>query len=296
LVLTVLVAVGMPSTPAAPAERAAPPSAAVSPAQTAPGQRVLVSGNGWPASSQIAVEVCGEEGRYGSSDCDLQSSTVVGSDPSGAFGTQITVQIPPKPCPCVVHVSSLSHGKSLVVPIEIVGAPMVALAPETPSTPIQPITIERMELTGGSWPAWLAWPAQRTLVLTLRNTSGDSIDELQVLVATGRESNPDDPQPAPRQKPLGPGEVRTIRVPVAFGAPSIGTYGVRIRVVADGVTTTRRLTTSTYPWGIFAIAVVLFALVVFFLVKRVRRRAEHRSDPGTPGELCRALPESELVP
>jgi hypothetical protein len=225
----------------------------------------------------VSVAVCGEEARHGSADCDLASSTIVGTGADGVFGTQLVVQIPPKPCPCVVQISSVDTNDELAIPIVISGAPSVSLSARASGRPARPLTIQKARLTGGSWSSWFGWGAQRTLVLTLKNTSGGPLNKPLVLVAAGRASSTNEPQPVPVQGPFATGEVRTLRVPVEFDTPSIGDYGVRIRAGSDGTTVTKTVGTSSYPWALFLIALLLVQCLLLLGRNRVRSRIA--SDP-----------------
>ena len=283
LVATVMATSASASAAGKPAD--AIPAGAVSPSQVAPGSSVFVSGSQWPPNTEISVQICGEEARHGSGDCDLPSSTIVGTDSGGVFGTRVMVQVPPKPCPCVVEITALGgDDRGLALPITIDGAPSVPLPPLVPEKTVHPLTVEDAELIGGSWSAWFGWPAERTLVLRVRNTSGAPVNDPLLLVAAGRGSHPTEPQDVPVQRPFATGEVRTVRVPATFAAPSIGGYSVRYRIGADGTTATKRLETSSWPWGLFLVALLLLQGVLLLVRNRVRSRVapEESAPPESP--------------
>jgi len=270
------------------------PAGAVSPSQASPGQSIFVSGSSWPGNTEVSVAVCGEEARHGSGDCDLPSSTIVGTDTNGVFGTQLALQIPPKPCPCVVQITALGgDAAELNIPVTVVGAPVVALPPLEPAGTKRPLTIEDAELSGGSWTAWFGAAATRTLVLRVRNTSGAPLNDPLMLVTAGRGSSPSEPQPVPVQKPFATGEARVIRVPVEFDAPSLGDYAVRLRVGAGGTTTTKTLGTSSYPWGLIVVALLILQGILLLIRNRVRARVA--SDEPIAGDPVAAAPALEGV-
>jgi hypothetical protein len=216
------------------------------------------------------------------------------------FGTRLAVHAPPKPCPCVVQITALGgDGRSLTLPVTVVGAPNVPLPPLVKGKTKHPLTVEDAKLTGGSWTSWFGAPVHRTLVLRVRNTSGAPIEDPLLLVAAGRGSDPTEPQHVPVQGPFASGEVRTVRVPVTFSAPSFGSYTVRYRVGADGTTMTKRLGTSSWPWGLFILILLVVQGVLLLVRNRVRDRvAPDDDDPDAPADDLTApdaSPDDELV-
>ena len=265
------------------------PAAGVSPSAVSPGATVFVTGGSWPPHTEVSVAVCGEEARHGSADCDLASSTIVGTGADGVFGTQLAVQIPPKPCPCVVQISSVDSSDELAIPLVIAGAPSVPLPPRSIARGPRPLTIQDAHVGRGSWTTWFGWGTPRTLVLTLKNTSGGPLNKPLVLVAAGRASKANEPQRIPVQGPFATGEIRTLRVPVEFDTPSIGDYAVRIRAGSDGTTVTKMIGTSSYPWALFVIALLLVQCLLVLGRNRVHGRIAPDPDEHTIGEMEQSI-------
>jgi hypothetical protein len=273
LALLVLVASVVGATAAAAAKRPVDrdaPTLSLSPAIAAPGTTILVSGTGWPAGSLISLEVCGRDGDGGSANCDLPASTITGSDAEGRFGSRLLVNLPPAPCPCVVKVAAVGADLTRTIAVTIIGAPLEQATTKPHTGP--PLRIEGARLTGGSWPGWFGLAIHRTLVVKVHNVSGASLEDPVLQVTVGRDSAPGTPQSVPLLGRLDADETRTVRVPVELGAASIGNYTVRASAGSAGVTSTKGVGTSTYPWGLLVVALVLLQLVLLAFRNRARRR------------------------
>ena len=90
-----------------------------------PGEQVDLTMDGFQADF-VTMAFCGNEGRRGSVDCNMQASQAreINSDGSPTVA-QMTVAAPPAPCPCIVRVSSQDNREIAVVSITIVGHPVV---------------------------------------------------------------------------------------------------------------------------------------------------------------------------
>jgi hypothetical protein len=245
---------------------------AVSPSTGAPGDSILVSGSDWAPATQVSVQLCGAGALRGTSDCDMSSSVVVGTSTTGTFGVQLVVSVPPAPCPCVVQVVDITSDESEVLPVDVAGAPSAPLPARPTGVPRHPIRVVEAHLEGASWGSWFGSAARRTLVLEIANVSTRAVEHPSVLVSTGRGGDERSPQRVPRQAPLPPRQVRTIRVPVTFGAPAIGRYGVRVSVGEAGALRTVEVKTSTYPWGFLVFGLLLVQLGLLGLRNRARNR------------------------
>jgi hypothetical protein len=254
------------------------PTVNVSPAQVRDGDTVLVTGNDWPASTQVAVQVCGAGGEGGSAHCDLPSSTIVGASATGTFGTQLVVHNPPVPCPCVVKVYAVGTDATRSVQLQLAGAPTAPVPSATTSKSSAPLRVESARIEGGSWAGWFGVAVTRTLVLRVHNVSGAPVNRPLVLASAGRASRPDATQAVPPIGPFAIDETRTIRVPVELGAMAIGGYRVRVRAGAEGTLTSATTTTQVWPWGLFAIALVLIQMVLLAWRNATRRHLDRLDD------------------
>ncbi|NUP48294.1 MAG: hypothetical protein HOW97_13445 [Catenulispora sp.] len=65
------------------------------------GERITVTGSGFPADARLQLEVCGIGGS--SNSCAIGDAVFATTDAFGAFHQNLLVTEPPTPCPCTVH-------------------------------------------------------------------------------------------------------------------------------------------------------------------------------------------------
>ena len=238
-----------------------------------PGQTVSVTGAGWAPGEFVSVQVCGNDGVNGSSDCDVASGA---SFPilTGELRTPIVVTIPPRPCPCVIlAVGALTEAKT---PISIAGTTSAPVSSDSPlvNPDIGPtLRVDRAVVEDDAgWPSWFGAPAERTLVLTVTNTGATAVPQPFMSVAYGKGDDPRTVIDAPRVPPIEAGQTAVVRVPFELDAFSYGTY----RVVGDlGVVGNRvefESTTSTWPWGLVLVAIALIQMMLVAFRNIARRR------------------------
>ena len=113
-----------------------------------PGTLVQVRGQNWPPKALINVALCGNNFLNGASDCVSTSGNTTTANDDGRFFTEIQVSLPPKPCPCVVHVSTPEATVTVDIPFEVIGA---EVAPPSGTTARRTVTITQ-KLTGSGPP------------------------------------------------------------------------------------------------------------------------------------------------
>ena len=193
LITVLALAVLLPSLGAslAGAQPSAPASSTRSTGLLSPGQTVSVTGAGWAPGEFVSVQVCGNDGVNGSSDCDVASGA---SFPilTGELRTPIVVTIPPRPCPCVIlAVGALTQAKT---PISIAGTTSAPVSSDSPlvNPDIGPtLRVDRAVVEDDAeWPSWFGAPAERTLVLTVTNTGAAAVPQPFMSVAYGKATTP----------------------------------------------------------------------------------------------------------
>src|SRR3954463_16314710 len=245
------VLIGAPAAGAAPQ----PPQAGAQPTATSDhpsatvGTLVRVQGGGWGEAGRgvVNVQVCGNGGVSRSVDCDLAATGSGAIRDDGHFFTAVTVRRPPKPCPCVLRVTSSLTPYEVRIPIEIPGMPIAPISAVSPTN--RALKVSKVSITSDdSIASWFGAAPTRTLRFTLTNTGNVTLDEPAIDLAFGRGERPVGFVASPEVAPLAPGERRNLRVPVPLATGSIGTY--RVTVVADpvgGVISRGSATTSTHP-------------------------------------------------
>lgn len=284
------------------AERAEP-TVGLSPSVAAVGDAVTVSLQGWPTGPTL-VELCGNEARRGSVDCDVvgAGATTVAADGHGRI--QLVLGTPPAPCPCVVRVSSRVEALARTAPIDVPGLPAGAAGIEVPATgaPVRAVEVEELRVVDDAEPAALfGAAATRRLELRIRNT-GDVAVTPRLSVSVGDGDAPRAVE-VPAVPEIPPGEAAAVRATFHLPALTFGRETVTGRI--DGVDQPVRFVTSTAttPWGLLiagALAAYLLLLrLVVAVVLRVRARRRppvHLPEPvatgaGTSGEAGAPAPE-----
>lgn len=247
------------------------PSLLIERTSAAVGETLGVAGFGWAPDELIQVELCGNLGLNGSTDCAVASGVTVAATPEGTWFTPLTVAAPPKPCPCVVSARSVEGAQTVVAEVKIAGAQQAAPAPEEEpaATIADHLVVVDASIVGSGPPlSWFGGAPAREVVLTVQNAGTRPMRQLSIDVAQGKT-----PDPATRGTvwvidAIGPGERRTVHLPLSIGAFAIGTYRVDGMV---GGTVPFDASTTTFPWGLLALMVVAVLMVAVALVARSRR-------------------------
>lgn len=277
LALVALVA-GAWFTASAPRSVAASPAPAIDLSSTkfAPGDSIAITGTHWPQGTTLQAMLCGAEAVDGSVDCVQRAAVTMTPGPDGALQGVLHVYAPPRPCPCVVLVSGLSSSYAQRIPVEVVGVPVAPVSSAAPQS--KPLTLEvQVSVSGGTSVASLfGGPAKRVLTVTLRNTGTVAIPHPVVAARWGRGGAPTHAITSRVLAALPPDTRRTVQLPFELDPLSIGRYHVRGVVTGATKPVGFEAQTSTYPWGLFAIGLVLLQVVLLALRNRARRRLTAR--------------------
>ncbi|GAB3685477.1 hypothetical protein GCM10027589_54440 [Actinocorallia lasiicapitis] len=248
------------------------------------GQTVTVKLSGWPAGN-VAVELCGNEGRRGSADCAVGSSATTFVNAEGRGTVLLNVAKPPVGCPCVVSVKPVGGGTARTVPIKVRGtATLNEIQQDDAAAASRSLTVTAVGVEGSSFGAWFGGGASRTFVYTIRNDGAVAVTDPPVTLSYGRSPDPTGVLTAPALGTLAPGEERTYRVPVTFAAPAFGAYQVRGEITGIERPAVFTGQTSSYPWAWPVLGVLLVGAT------SIRRR---RPRPEAPGGVTVRCPHCE---
>ena len=249
------------------------PTLAVEASATTVGAPVVVRGEGWPAARLAQVQVCGNQARRGSPDCDQGRAVTVPVEGDGSFATVLTLAVPPVACPCVVRATSAGGPQAVVVPISLDGTSPAARVVDPADGPDRRLEITRAELAGGGpWTAWFGAPPRRTVTFTVRNVGNVVVTDPAFTMAVGRGEHPSGLVDVPRLGSLAPGEERAFVVAVDFGPAAFGAYTVRGDVTGLDQPAGFRVRGSVHPWlGVVSVAAVA-QLVLLGWRNRLRSR------------------------
>jgi hypothetical protein len=248
----------------------------------APGERIVVTGSGWPVGALVQIATCGNLGLGGSRVCAMPESVATPVRADGTISAAIRVGAPPEPCPCVTQVSTVGATDRRVValPFVVTGHPVG----ETPSLSADHGRLEVLDarLVGASsWTSWFGAPARRTLELQVRNAGGATTGSTPLTVGWGRVPASIEGEPMTHAvEALAPGAATTVTMPVTLPVAAMGAYHVNGRVGAADLFSVEL---EHQPWGLYALnglGVLLLVAAIRWRVRgaRDRRRLERRRD------------------
>ena len=114
--------------------------------------------------------------------------------------------------------------------------------------------------------------------LTIANTGTVPLANLPVTVALGTSKQPTDVVARPKFPEIAAGDSQSVDVPITLPAPAFGTYTVKTTVSGIDQPTSSTVTTSTYPWLLLAVAILLLQIPLLGLHRR-RMAADAPDDP-----------------
>ncbi|MFF8504928.1 hypothetical protein ACF07L_30350 [Streptomyces anulatus] len=282
---------------AAPGARAADgdgPAVSLSKKEAGKGGEITVSGSGWRAEALLMLLICGqstpERGVVGGTNsCANADGRAVTTDKKGAFSKKLPVTEPPKPCPCVVHVATVTGEQELADAVfTVAGHPTADLPEQTGDGKLAVLATTRLE-GDSSLLTWFGAPPARRLVFTVGNLGSAPVKDPVFEIGTAHGVYA--PQWEERQwrGTVAPGAKAQIKLPVELSAGAHGDYQVSLRygkkVLAEQPWGVGR------PWGVTLFWVLLCLVVpaaVFRIgmavVDKVRPRpaGSHRTRTRTP--------------
>ncbi len=241
----------------------------------AAGATFKVEGNNWPADTLIQLEVCGRQARSGSGDCAIGNAQIIASDTSGWFQARLAVVVPPSPCPCVIRAMSQTSAVVATTPVEIPNAPIEHPGDGTVTAPaLRRLLVVHARLHGSdSWRTWLGARPERTLEFEVVNTGSVAVSDATVALTVGPADNPTGFVKPVKIEKLEVGESAVFRMTIQFDSLAFGDQVVKATVNGTSVPESFSLTTSTHPWLLIVIPIVLLVQIALLLMRnRLRRR------------------------
>ncbi|MCL6292061.1 MULTISPECIES: hypothetical protein [Streptomyces] len=288
----------------APPARAADgdPTVSLSKKEAGKGGEITVSGSGWRAEALLMLLICGqstpERGVIGGTNsCANADGRAVTTDKKGAFSKKLPVAEPPKPCPCVVHIATVTGEQTLADAVfTVAGHPTAELPRQTGGGKLAVLATTRLE-GDSSLLTWFGAPPARRLVFTVGNLGSAPVEDpvFEIGIAHGVYA----PQWEERQwrGTVAPGGKAQIKLPVELSAGAHGDYQVSLRygkkVLAEQPWGVGR------PWGV-TLFWVLLCLVVPAAVFRIGMAVVDKVRPrpaGAHGTRRRAAtPAAQAAP
>ncbi|MFJ4582329.1 hypothetical protein [Streptomyces echinatus] len=271
--------------PAGPVRAADGPSVTLSASQAGTGGSVTVSGTGWRPRTLLMMLVCGRATPArgvigGTNSCANGDGRAVTTDADGRFSRRLPVAEPPVPCPCVVHVATVTGARAEAdTVLGVAGHPVAPLPAERSGGRLTVLSDTRLTGSSGLL-TWFGAPPGRTLVLTVGNTGAGTIENPVFQVGTAHGVFAPEWDERQWHGTLAPGKKAQIRLPVELSAGAHGDYTVTLRyggrVLAEQPWGVGR------PWGV-TLFWILLCLVVPAALFRVGMAVVDRVRPRRPG-------------
>ncbi|WP_443051037.1 hypothetical protein [Streptomyces sp. JV185] len=295
-----LLAALLSAPPALPATRAeaavaraadAKPGVTLSKQQAGKGGEITVKGSGWRPKALLMMLICGrattDRGVIGGTNsCANAEGRAVTTDAKGAFRKKMPVAEPPVPCPCVVHVATVTGEQATADAVFVVaGHPIAALPKETGGGRLAVLATTRLEGDSGIL-TWFGAPPARQLVFTVGNLGSDPVKDPVFEIGTAHGVFA--PQWEERQwrGTIASGRKARIELPVELTAGAHGDYQVSLKY--GGKVLAEQPWGVGRPWGVTLFWILLCLVVpaaVFRIgmavVDKVRPRASRA--PGRAG-------------
>ncbi|MFH9744648.1 hypothetical protein ACH4MN_09400 [Streptomyces anulatus] len=284
----------------APGARAADgdPAVSLSKKEAGKGGEITVSGSGWRAEALLMLLICGqstpERGVVGGTNsCANADGRAVTTDKKGAFSKKLPVTEPPKPCPCVVHVATVTGEQALADAVfTVAGHPTADLPEQTGDGKLAVLATTRLE-GDSSLLTWFGAPPARRLVFTVGNLGSAPVKDPVFEIGTAHGVYA--PQWEERQwrGTVAPGAKAQIKLPVELSAGAHGDYQVSLRygqkVLAEQPWGVGR------PWGV-TLFWVLLCLVVPAAVFRIGMAVVDKVRPRPVGSHRTRTPATRRSP
>ncbi|MGW0391915.1 hypothetical protein ACWDYJ_13695 [Streptomyces sp. NPDC003042] len=253
-------------------------AAALSLQEAAKGTEITVTGTGWRPRTLVMLLVCGQNMIGGTNSCANADGVAVAVADDGRFAAQLPVVAPPKPCPCVVNVTSVNGDQSTVaIPLKITDHPVAELPAESGTARLAMLTGVRLRGEDGVL-TWFGAPPSRRFTVTVGNLGSAPVKDPVFQLGTAHGVYAPVWEEARWKGTIAPGGKAEIELDVALSAGAHGDYTVSLKY-GDTVV-------ATQPWGVdrpygvllfWGLLLVVIPTAVFRIgmavVDRVRPRA-----------------------
>ncbi|MFJ6464214.1 hypothetical protein ACIQM0_24815 [Streptomyces sp. NPDC091387] len=287
------------------------PAVTLSEKQAGKGGEITVKGSGWRADTLLMMLVCGQSSPArgvigGTNSCANADGRAVTTDSKGAFAKKLPVAEPPAPCPCVVHVATVTGDQAVADAVFVVaGHPVAALPKADGDGKLAVLATTRLEGDSGIL-TWFGAPASRRLVLTVGNLGSAAVKNPVFQVGTAHGVYAPQWEEREWRGTIEPGRKARIELPVELTAGAHGDYQVSLKygtkVLAEQPWGVGR------PWGVTLFWILLCLVVpaaVFRIgmavVDKVRPRSAHaasrsRRAPDRFADVTARLPRLRRTP
>ncbi|MFJ1975029.1 hypothetical protein ACIO93_41110 [Streptomyces sp. NPDC087903] len=274
------------------------PSVKLSAAQAGTGGSITVSGGGWRPHALLMLLVCGQAVPSrgvigGTNSCANADGRAVTTDDKGRFARKLPVTEPPVPCPCVVHVATVTGAAAEADAVfQVAGHAVEPLPAESGGGRLSVLTDTRLDGSSGLL-TWFGGPPGRTLDFTVGNVGTSAVKNPVFQIGTSHGVFA--PQWEDRQwrGTVPPGGKARIELPIELSAGAHGDYTVSLKY--GGKVLAEQPWGVGRPWGV-TLFWVLVCVVVPAALFRVGMAVVDRVRPRRPGGVRHRGPRLPQLP
>ncbi|GHG77220.1 neocarzinostatin apoprotein domain-containing protein [Streptomyces griseocarneus] len=254
------------------------PTAAVDRREAPKGGTVTVTGGGWRPGTLLTLLLCGQNMIGGTNACANADGRAVTTGADGTFRRDLPVVAPPRPCPCVVHVATVTGDAAAAdAPLAVTGHPVAAL-PEQPGGERLGVLDAGLEGSSGLL-TWFGAPAGRRLVVTVANLGPGPAKDPVFRVGLARGVLAPSWEERPWRGTVAAGSRERVALDVELPAGAYGDYTVSLAY--GGRTLVEQPWAVGRPWGV-TLFWILLGVVVPLAVFRAGMAVVDRVRPRTP--------------
>ncbi|MBQ0847037.1 hypothetical protein J8N05_02210 [Streptomyces sp. BH-SS-21] len=229
------------------ASAAEKPQVKLSKSQAGTGGSLTVSGSGWRANALLMMLICGRSSTDrgvigGTNSCANADGRAVTTDAKGRFSKKLPVTEPPVPCPCVVHVATVTGAKAEAdAPFLVAGHEVEPLPKEDTAGRLSVLTDTRLDGSSGLL-TWFGAPPSRKLDFTVGNVGTTAVKNPVFQVGTSHGVFAPQWEEHQWRGTIGPGKKARISLPVELTAGAHGDYTVSLKFGGKVL--------AEQPWGV----------------------------------------------
>ncbi|MCX3063401.1 hypothetical protein [Streptomyces beihaiensis] len=246
------------------AQAAGRPSVTLSKSQAGAGGSITVRGAHWRPRTLLMMLICGQSSPSrgvigGTNSCANSEGRAVTTGADGSFNKRMPVAEPPAPCPCVVHVATVTGPKAQVDAVfKVAGHPVEALPEPTANGRLSMVTDTRLDGSSGLL-TWFGAPPSRTLTFTVGNVGSSPVKDPVFKVGSAHGVFAPQWDEQQWRGTIEPGRKARIRLPVELSAGAHGDYLISLKY--DGKLLAEQPWGVGRPWGVTLFWILLCVVV-----------------------------------
>lgn len=266
------------------------PTVKLSESEAGTGGSVTVTGTGWQPKALLMMLICGrsEPSRGvigGTNSCANADGRAVTTDAKGGFSKSLPVVEPPVPCPCVVHVATVTGASEAAADavFQVAGHPVEPLPEQEGTGRLSVLTDTRLDGSSGLL-TWFGAPPTRTLVLTVGNLGTAAVKDPVFQVGTSHGVFAPQWEEQQWRGTIAPGGKARVKLPVQLSGGAHGDYSVSLKY--GGKVLAEQPWGVGRPWGVtlfWVLAGVVVPAALFRIGMAVVDRVRPRGQGGSAG-------------